>query len=55
MADEEEELALEKQKNLEILNSLLHIHLEHPKRSKQTANARKFKYGQTFDFYENLT
>nr|XP_056710629.1 nucleolar protein 8 [Euleptes europaea] len=41
--DDEEELALEKKKNLEILKNLLHINVEHPKSNKQAASARKFK------------
>ncbi|XP_015283021.1 PREDICTED: nucleolar protein 8, partial [Gekko japonicus] len=41
--DEEDELALEKKKNLEILKNLLHINVEHPKPNKQAANAKKFK------------
>ncbi|KAF7249706.1 Nucleolar protein 8 [Varanus komodoensis] len=41
--DKEEELTLEKKKNLEILQSLLHIGVEPPKPSKLTANTRKFK------------
>ncbi|XP_048343982.1 nucleolar protein 8 isoform X3 [Sphaerodactylus townsendi] len=41
--DEEEELALEKKKNLEILKNVLHIDIEHPKPSKQAASAKKFK------------
>ncbi|XP_054834586.1 nucleolar protein 8 isoform X2 [Eublepharis macularius] len=41
--DEEEELALEKKKNLEILKNLLHINVEHPMPKKQAASARKFK------------
>ncbi|KAL8212409.1 UNVERIFIED_CONTAM: hypothetical protein K2H54_045431 [Gekko kuhli] len=41
--DEEDELALEKKKNLEILKNLLHINVEHPKPNKQAASTRKFK------------
>ncbi|NXJ78275.1 NOL8 protein, partial [Trogon melanurus] len=42
-ADEEEELAAEKKKNLQILGSLLNINLEHPKPAKAAKNAKKFK------------
>ncbi|XP_074459375.1 nucleolar protein 8 isoform X1 [Larus michahellis] len=42
-ADEEEELAAEKKKNLQILGSLLNINLEHPKTTKTATNAKKFK------------
>ncbi|KFP91366.1 Nucleolar protein 8, partial [Apaloderma vittatum] len=42
-ADEEEELAAEKKKNLQILGSLLNINLEHPKPAKAATNAKKFK------------
>ncbi|KAM6126653.1 LOW QUALITY PROTEIN: nucleolar protein 8 [Phoenicopterus ruber ruber] len=42
-ADEEEELAAEKKKNLQILGSLLNINLEHPKPNKTTTSAKKFK------------
>ncbi|KFO87580.1 Nucleolar protein 8, partial [Buceros rhinoceros silvestris] len=42
-ADEEEELAAEKKKNLQILGSLLNINLEHPKSTKTAASAKKFK------------
>ncbi|NXO58058.1 NOL8 protein, partial [Aramus guarauna] len=42
-ADEEEELAAEKKKNLQILGSLLNINLEHPKPTKMATNAKKFK------------
>ncbi|KFV01484.1 Nucleolar protein 8, partial [Tauraco erythrolophus] len=42
-ADEEEELAAEKKKNLQILGSLLHINLEHPKPTKRATSAKKFK------------
>ncbi|XP_010191240.1 PREDICTED: nucleolar protein 8 [Mesitornis unicolor] len=42
-ADEEEELAAEKKKNLEILGSLLNINLTHPKLTKTATSARKFK------------
>ncbi|KFV41689.1 Nucleolar protein 8, partial [Gavia stellata] len=42
-ADEDEELAAEKKKNLEILGSLLNINLEHPKPTKTATNAKKFK------------
>nr|XP_060621900.1 nucleolar protein 8 isoform X1 [Anolis sagrei ordinatus] len=41
--DEEEGLAVEKKKNLEILKNLLHIDVEAPKPSKLTSNAKKFK------------
>ncbi|XP_077181835.1 nucleolar protein 8 isoform X2 [Paroedura picta] len=41
--EEEDELALEQKKNLEILKNLLHIDVEHPKPNKQAASARKFK------------
>ncbi|NWH53879.1 NOL8 protein, partial [Fregata magnificens] len=43
-ADEEEELAEEKKKNLQILGSLLNINLEHPKPTKTAISAKKFKY-----------
>ncbi|XP_075015439.1 nucleolar protein 8 [Calonectris borealis] len=42
-ADEEEELAAEKKKNLQILGSLLNINLEHPKPTKTATSAKKFK------------
>ncbi|XP_075370055.1 nucleolar protein 8 isoform X1 [Mycteria americana] len=42
-ADEEEELAAEKKKNLQILGSLLNINLEHPKATKTVTSAKKFK------------
>ncbi|KAF1409138.1 Nucleolar protein 8, partial [Spheniscus mendiculus] len=42
-ADEEEELAAEKKKNLQILGSLLNINLEHPKPTKPATSAKKFK------------
>ncbi|KAM6387484.1 LOW QUALITY PROTEIN: nucleolar protein 8-like [Pluvialis apricaria] len=42
-ADEEEELAAEKKKNLQILGSLLNINLEHPKPTKMATSAKKFK------------
>ncbi|KAM9271927.1 nucleolar protein 8 [Cariama cristata] len=42
-ADEEEELAAEKKKNLQILGSLLNINLEHLKPTKTATNAKKFK------------
>ncbi|PKU29830.1 hypothetical protein llap_19866 [Limosa lapponica baueri] len=42
-ADEEEELAAEKKKNLQILGSLLNINLEHPKPTQKATNAKKFK------------
>ncbi|KAM6121093.1 LOW QUALITY PROTEIN: nucleolar protein 8-like [Pterocles gutturalis] len=42
-ADEEEELAVEKKKNLQILGSLLNINLEHPKPTKMVTSAKKFK------------
>nr|XP_009487344.1 PREDICTED: nucleolar protein 8 [Pelecanus crispus] len=41
-ADEEEELAVEKKKNLQILGSLLNINLEHPKPTKTATSAKKF-------------
>ncbi|KAM9276862.1 nucleolar protein 8 [Morus bassanus] len=41
--DEEEKLAAEKKKNLEILGSLLNINLEHPKSTKTATSAKKFK------------
>ncbi|KAH0630067.1 hypothetical protein JD844_012663 [Phrynosoma platyrhinos] len=40
---DEEELALEKKKNLDILKDLLHIGVEPCKPSKLTSNAKKFK------------
>ncbi|XP_025916973.1 nucleolar protein 8 [Apteryx rowi] len=40
---EEEELAAEKKKNLQILGNLLNINLEHSKPTKTAANAKKFK------------
>ncbi|XP_062441597.1 nucleolar protein 8 [Rhea pennata] len=40
---EEEELAAEKKKNLEILGKLLNINLEHSKPTKTATNAKKFK------------
>ncbi|KAJ7419983.1 hypothetical protein WISP_50806 [Willisornis vidua] len=42
-ADEEDELAAEKKKNLQILGSLLNINLEQPKPSKTATSAKKFK------------
>ncbi|XP_065543928.1 nucleolar protein 8 isoform X3 [Lathamus discolor] len=42
-ADEEEELAAEKKKNLEILGSLLNVNLEHPKLTKKATSAKKFR------------
>ncbi|XP_064930573.1 nucleolar protein 8 isoform X2 [Columba livia] len=42
-ADEEEELAAEKKKNLQILGSLLNIDLEQPKTTKAATSAKKFK------------
>ncbi|NXR35123.1 NOL8 protein, partial [Zosterops hypoxanthus] len=42
-ADEEEELAAEKKKNLQILGSLLNINLEQPKPNKTAMSAKKFK------------
>ncbi|NWX49170.1 NOL8 protein, partial [Steatornis caripensis] len=42
-ADEEEELAAEKKKNLQILGSLLNINVEHPKPTKMATSAKKFK------------
>ncbi|KAM9374817.1 nucleolar protein 8 [Phaethornis superciliosus] len=41
--DDEEELAAEKKKNLEILGSLLNINLEHHKPTKPATSAKKFK------------
>jgi len=43
-AEEEEELAAEKKKNLQILGSLLNISLEHPKPTKTAPSAKKFRY-----------
>lgn len=43
-ADEEEELAAEKKKNLQIMGSLLNINLEQPKPNKTATNVKKFKY-----------
>ncbi|XP_074735778.1 nucleolar protein 8 isoform X1 [Strix uralensis] len=42
-AGEEEELAAEKKKNLQILGSLLNINLEHSKPTKTATSAKKFK------------
>ncbi|NXI82716.1 NOL8 protein, partial [Rhipidura dahli] len=42
-ADEEEELAAEKKKNLQILGSLLNINLEQPKPNKTATSMKKFK------------
>ncbi|KAM9182439.1 nucleolar protein 8 isoform 2-T3 [Mergus octosetaceus] len=42
-ADEEDELAAEKKRNLQILGSLLNIDLEHAKSTKMATNAKKFK------------
>ncbi|NXA76638.1 NOL8 protein, partial [Thryothorus ludovicianus] len=42
-ADEEEELAAEKKKNLQILGSLLNINLEQPKPNKTATSVKKFK------------
>ncbi|NWU76506.1 NOL8 protein, partial [Onychorhynchus coronatus] len=42
-ADEEEELAAEKEKNLQILGSLLNINLAQPKPNKTATSAKKFK------------
>ncbi|XP_074770462.1 nucleolar protein 8 isoform X2 [Athene noctua] len=42
-AGEEEELAAEKKKNLQILGSLLNMNLEHSKPSKTATSAKKFK------------
>ncbi|NXA95269.1 NOL8 protein, partial [Melanocharis versteri] len=42
-ADEEEELAVEKKKNLQILGSLLNINLEQPKPNKTASTVKKFK------------
>ncbi|XP_066051941.1 nucleolar protein 8 isoform X2 [Chamaea fasciata] len=42
-ADEEEELAAEKKKNLQILGSLLNINLEQPKPNETTMSVKKFK------------
>ncbi|NXW59894.1 NOL8 protein, partial [Eurystomus gularis] len=41
--DDDEELAAEKKKNLQILGSLLNIDLEHPKPTKMATSAKKFK------------
>ncbi|NXY50318.1 NOL8 protein, partial [Ceuthmochares aereus] len=41
--EEDEELAAEKKKNLQILGSLLNIDLEHPKATKPATSAKKFK------------
>ncbi|NWH79384.1 NOL8 protein, partial [Piaya cayana] len=41
--NEDEELAAEKKKNLQILGSLLNIDLEHPKAAKTATSAKKFK------------
>ncbi|KAM9226884.1 nucleolar protein 8-like [Leptosomus discolor] len=41
--DEEEALAVEKRKNLQILGSLLDINLEHPKSTKAATSAKRFK------------
>ncbi|KAJ6668413.1 hypothetical protein lerEdw1_015790 [Lerista edwardsae] len=41
--EEEDSLALEKKKNLEILKNLLHLNVEFPKPSKQAANVMKFR------------
>ncbi|KAM9227003.1 LOW QUALITY PROTEIN: nucleolar protein 8-like [Leptosomus discolor] len=41
--DEEEVLAVEKRKNLQILGSLLDINLEHPKSTKAATSAKRFK------------
>uniref|UniRef100_A0A8C5UBD1 Nucleolar protein 8 n=1 Tax=Malurus cyaneus samueli TaxID=2593467 RepID=A0A8C5UBD1_9PASS len=43
-ADEEEELAAEKKKNLQILGSILNINLEQPKPNKTGMSVKKFKY-----------
>ncbi|NXS92416.1 NOL8 protein, partial [Jacana jacana] len=40
---DDEELAAEKKKNLQILGSLLNINLEHPKPTKTATSAKKFK------------
>ncbi|XP_071406144.1 nucleolar protein 8-like [Pithys albifrons albifrons] len=42
-ADEEDDLAAEKKKTLQILGSLLNINLEQPKPSKTATSAKKFK------------
>ncbi|NXM21278.1 NOL8 protein, partial [Ploceus nigricollis] len=42
-ADDEEELAAEKKKNLQILGSLLNINLEQPKPNKTATSVKKFK------------
>ncbi|XP_066183010.1 nucleolar protein 8 isoform X2 [Sylvia atricapilla] len=42
-ADEEEELAAEKKKNLQILGSLLNINLDQPKPHKTAMSVKKFK------------
>ncbi|XP_053845609.1 nucleolar protein 8 [Vidua macroura] len=41
--DEEEELAAEKKKNLQILGSLLNINMEQPKPNKTATSVKKFK------------
>ncbi|NWT85318.1 NOL8 protein, partial [Lanius ludovicianus] len=42
-ADEDEELAAEKKKNLQILGSLLNVNLEQPKPNKTATSGKKFK------------
>ncbi|NXU33479.1 NOL8 protein, partial [Drymodes brunneopygia] len=42
-ADEEEELTVEKKKNLQILGSLLNINLEQPKPNKTSTSVKKFR------------
>uniref|UniRef100_A0A8B9VHB0 Nucleolar protein 8 n=1 Tax=Anas zonorhyncha TaxID=75864 RepID=A0A8B9VHB0_9AVES len=46
--DEDDELAAEKKRNLQILGSLLNVDLEHAKPTKMATNAKKFKYGPSF-------
>uniref|UniRef100_U3ICZ3 Nucleolar protein 8 n=1 Tax=Anas platyrhynchos platyrhynchos TaxID=8840 RepID=U3ICZ3_ANAPP len=41
--DEDDELAAEKKRNLQILGSLLNVDLEHAKPTKMATNAKKFK------------
>lgn len=48
VTEEEEELSLEKKKNLEILKNLLHIDVDPPKRRKLAAEGQKFRYENYF-------
>uniref|UniRef100_A0A8B9VJY2 Nucleolar protein 8 n=1 Tax=Anas zonorhyncha TaxID=75864 RepID=A0A8B9VJY2_9AVES len=48
LTDEDDELAAEKKRNLQILGSLLNVDLEHAKPTKMATNAKKFKYGPSF-------